>query len=105
MRIVRLLAIAETSFLSPVSVAETGHFLCRSPQACACERDWNKPAKAGRTSAKITAHNTATKRANGSPLGAIKAWKTRILTITGASMGHRQRHVTVDQQKYRCDDL
>ncbi len=50
-------------------------------------RDWNNPAKAGRTSTKITAHSAATKRASGSPLsGAIKAWKERMLTITGASM-------------------
>jgi hypothetical protein len=50
---------------------------------------------------KITAHSTATKRASGSPLGAIKAWKVRMLTITGAT----QRYVTVDQQKCTCDDL
>src|SRR5207237_10236042 len=50
-----------------------------------CKRDWNNPEKAGRTSIKITAHSTATKRASGSPLGAIKAWKVRMLTITGAS--------------------
>jgi hypothetical protein len=43
------------------------------PQACAFERDWSNPPKAGRTSMKITTHNTATKRASGSPLGAIKA--------------------------------
>src|SRR5258708_4664144 len=67
-------------------------------------RDWNNPVKAGRTSTKISAHSTATKRASGSPLGAIKAWKERMLTITGQH-GHRQRYVTVDQQKYRCDDL
>ena len=58
---------------------------CWVNQARACKRDWNNPAKAGRTSTKITAHSTATKRASGSPLGAIKAWKTRMLTITGAS--------------------
>src|SRR5437879_6179367 len=50
-----------------------------------CNRDWNRPAKAGRTRTKIRAHSTATKRASGSPLGAIKAWKIRMLTITGAS--------------------
>ena len=54
-------------------------------QARGCTRDWNNPAKAGRTSTKITAHSTATKRASGSPLGAIKAWKHRMFTITGAS--------------------
>src|SRR5258707_662581 len=58
---------------------------CWVNQAGACKRDWNTRAKAGRTSTKITAHSTATKRASGSPLGAIKAWKTRMLTITGAS--------------------
>ncbi len=50
-----------------------------------CNRDWNNPEKAGRTSMKITAHSTATKTAIGSPLGAIKAWKVRMLTITGAN--------------------
>src|SRR6266702_3076357 len=54
-------------------------------QARGCKRDCSNPEKAGRTSMKITAHSTATKRASGSPLGAIKAWKTRMLTITGAS--------------------
>src|SRR6266849_6453887 len=58
---------------------------CWVNQVRACTRDWNNPAKAGRTSTKITAHSTATKRASGGPLGAIKAWKTRMLTITGAS--------------------
>jgi len=54
-------------------------------QARGSRRDWNNPEKAGRTSMKITAHSTATKRASGSPLGAIKTWKVRMLTITGAS--------------------
>jgi len=54
-------------------------------QARVCKRDWNNPENAGRTSMKITAQSTATKRASGSPLGAIKAWKVRMLTITGAS--------------------
>src|SRR6202023_410843 len=54
-------------------------------QARGSRRDWNNPEKAGRTSMKITAHSTATKKASGSPLGAIKAWKVRMLTITGAS--------------------
>jgi len=51
-----------------------------------CNRDWNNPEKAGRTSMKIAAHSTATKRASGSPLGAIRAWKVMMLTITGASI-------------------
>jgi len=60
---------------------------CLRPlQAWAWERDWNSPPKAGRTSRKITAHSIATRSASGSPLGAIKAWKTRMLTITGASV-------------------
>src|SRR5207245_11585723 len=50
-----------------------------------CNRDWNNPEKAGRTSTKISVHSTDAKRASGSPLGAIKAWKVRMLTITGAS--------------------
>src|SRR5260370_36900320 len=54
-------------------------------QARGSRRDWNNPEKAGRTSMKIAAHSTATKRASGSPLGAIKAWKVRMLTITVAS--------------------
>ena len=54
-------------------------------QARACQRLWNSPVNAGRTSTKITAHSTATTSASGSPLGAIKTWKLRMLTITGAS--------------------
>src|SRR4029077_13172710 len=55
-------------------------------QAAGFRRDWNKPEKAGRTSMKMAAQSTATKRASGSPLGAIRAWKVRMLTITGASI-------------------
>jgi hypothetical protein len=58
----------------------------RRTQARASKRDWNKPEKAGRTSMKIRAHSTVTSRANGSPLGAINAWKVRMLTSTGASI-------------------
>jgi hypothetical protein len=42
-------------------------------QARGCKRDWNNPAKADRTSTKVKIHSTATKRASGSPVGAIKA--------------------------------
>jgi hypothetical protein len=59
-------------------------FLLRG-QARGCQRDWNNPEKAGRTSVKIAAHSTATNRASGSPLGAINTWKVKMLTITGAS--------------------
>src|SRR5260370_36174600 len=96
MRIVRLLVMAETSFLAPGVDYGDDHMFpsllddgscesCWFNQARVCKRDWNNPAKAARTSTKITAHSTATKSASGSPLGAIKAWKTRMLTITGAS--------------------
>src|SRR5262249_956981 len=74
---------ASTYFIRLVSCSER-----RSnwpSQACPSKRDWNKPAKAGRTLTKINAHSTATKKASGSPLGAIKKWKKRMLTITGAS--------------------
>ena len=60
-------------------------FLFAAGQTRGCKCDWNKPENAGRTSMKMAAHNRATKRANGSPLGAMRAWKARMLTITGAS--------------------
>jgi hypothetical protein len=40
-------------------------------QARGCQRDWNSPENAGRTSMKIAAHSAATNRAIGSPLGAL----------------------------------
>jgi hypothetical protein len=66
--------MAETSFPALSILHSTrGVVLVLAPQAY--YRDWNNPAKAGRTSTNITAHNTARRRASGSPLGAIKAWK------------------------------
>jgi hypothetical protein len=80
------LIIKPDTWCFAVSSCDTGSCeSCWVNQIRACKRDWNNPAKAGRTSTNITAHSTATKRASGSPLGAIKAWKTRMLTITGAS--------------------
>src|SRR5712692_11376605 len=40
------------------------------PQARACSRGWNSPARADLISTKTSAHSIATNRARGSPLGA-----------------------------------
>jgi hypothetical protein len=78
---------------------------CWVNQARICKHEWNNPANASRTSTKITAQRTATKSASGSPLGAIKVWKVRMLMITGASTATAGGTYRLASKRYACDDL